>query len=91
MDKIVKYIVMAVLFVGCVPGVLFKLPYAPWSHAILFTVAWYVATTLHPVLEGMNTIADQISGLEKKKLQRPNQRAKLEKDLAALKAKLPKK
>lgn len=85
---------MAVLFVGCVPGVLFKLPYAPWSHALLFTVAWYITSTLHPILEGVNTIASQILALEKKledPALRPNQRAKIQKDLAELRAKLPKK
>ncbi len=93
MDKIVKYIVIAVLFIVCVPGILFKLPYSPWSHAIVFTVAWYVVTTLHPVLEGLNTVANQIANLEKRrsdKSLRPNQRAKLVKDLANLRAKQPK-
>lgn len=89
MDKIIKYIVLAVLFAVCVPGVLFKLPYAPWSHAIVFTLAWYVTSMLHPVLEGIDATADRITSIEKKlenpKL-RPNQRAKLVADLAALKA-----
>jgi hypothetical protein len=89
MDKIIKYIVLAVLFAVCVPGVLFKLPYAPWSHALLFTAAWYVTSMLHPVLEGIDATADRIASIEKKlenpKL-RPNQRTKLVADLAALKA-----
>jgi len=89
MDKIIKYIVLAVLFAVCVPGVLFKLPYAPWSHAIIFTLAWYVTSMLHPVLEGIDATADRIASIEQKltdsKL-RPNQRASYEKQLAALKA-----
>lgn len=89
MDKIIKYIVLAVLFAICVPGVLFKLPYAPWSHAIVFTLAWYVTSMLHPVLEGIDATADRIVSIEKK-LENPNlrpaQRAKLVADLAALKA-----
>lgn len=89
MDKIIKYIVLAVLFAVCVPGVLFKLPYAPWSHAVVFTMAWYVTSMLHPVLEGIDATADRITSIEKKlenpKL-RPNQRASYERQLAALKA-----
>lgn len=89
MDKIIKYIVLAVLFAICVPGVLFKLPYAPWSHAIVFTLAWYVTSMLHPVLEGIDATADRIVSIEKKMENpnlRPAQRAKLVADLAALKA-----
>ncbi len=85
-----KYIVMAVLFALCVPGVVFKLPYAPWSHAIVFTLAWYVASVLHPVLEGLNTVAEQIDALKKRlddpKL-RPNQKAAIQKQLDELYAK----
>jgi hypothetical protein len=48
---------------------------------------------MHPVLEGLNTVANQIANLEKRltdKSLRPNQRAKLVKDLANLRAKQPK-
>lgn len=82
MDKIVKYIVLAVLFALCVPGVVFRLPYAPWSHAIVFTVAWYVASTLHPVLEGLPVDSARKTSLEQQLKDdpnlRPNQRAKLQ-------------
>ncbi len=87
MDKIVKYIVLAVLFTACVPGVLFRLPYAPWSHAIVFTVAWYIASSLHPTLEGLAVNSARKTGIEKqlkKSNLRPNQQAKLQKDLDKL-------